>query len=59
MTLDDYVKRQQTAVLEFQAYWMFCRQGNEDHFPIDLREGEWDEQLDAFIAHTRKSMGDA
>jgi hypothetical protein len=45
VSLDDFVKEEIARILAFQKYWKKEQGINPDGFPIEMREGDWVEQL--------------
>lgn len=49
MTLDEFIEEAHEHIELFKAEWMKGVKEAPDMYPLDMPEGEWDEQLIAFM----------
>jgi hypothetical protein len=56
MTLDQYIKEQQTALKKFRQYWKDGQREDPETFPEVLPAGDWDEQFQLFVPPTKDLM---
>lgn len=49
MTLNEFVLESHEMIEKFKAEWLKGLKETPDMYPLDLPEGEWDEQLRAYL----------
>ncbi len=45
MTVDEYIKQQKHKLKKFKEYWIHGNKTQDDIFPLDMPNAEWDEQF--------------
>lgn len=48
MELRDYVSQEMKRLTQFEAWWIVNNKTKPDIFPMELNEGDWDEQVSFF-----------
>lgn len=48
ISLNSWVESEIIRLKEFASFWRLEREKNEEHFPMMMPPGEWDEQYRAF-----------
>lgn len=48
MTFEQYMTELRKAVEEFEIYWRESNAESPEEFPLEMAEGDWDEQFHFF-----------
>lgn len=54
MELREFITKLIKDANSFEKYWLRCAEISPDEFPGQMREGDWWEQLEIFIADMDK-----
>ena len=52
MLFSEFSTEKSRQLAEFAVYWMHKHYSDSDNYPIELKEGEWDEQFQWFVDHS-------
>ena len=48
MTLQEFILQQQTIIEHFRQYWIDNNESDEEDFPMEMSEIDWEEQYNAW-----------
>lgn len=56
MTLDEFISERRKELAIFQENWEACNKNHDEMFPLEMNQGDWDEQYKFMIKE--RSLGD-
>lgn len=48
LTLEEFIAEQKKLIGAFELYWLHANISTPTHFPLKMKDGDWDEQLKSF-----------
>lgn len=48
MTFEEFIEEKQKDLYRFVEFWKEKNKSNPDVYPIEMGEGDWDEQFDLY-----------